>query len=83
MSTMPDQISVKIKRNAPDMRELCSVHCRSLLQTQASFANSLRMFRAVVFFGGVAAVLALEIHLVLFYVGGEDIVRAHAENLRH
>jgi hypothetical protein len=35
-----------------------------------------------VVFGGVAAVLAFEIHFVLFDVGGEDIVGAHAEDLR-
>jgi hypothetical protein len=41
------------------------------------------MFRVVVVFGRVTAVLAFEIHLVLFDVGGEDIVRVHAEDLRH
>ena len=41
------------------------------------------MFGIVLVLFRVTAVLALEIHRVLFNVGGEDIVRAHAEHLRH
>ena len=31
----------------------------------------------------IAGILTLKIHRVLFDVGGEDVVRAHAEHLRH
>ena len=41
------------------------------------------MLRVVLVFLDVAAVLALEVHRVFFDVGGEDVVRAHAEHLRH
>jgi hypothetical protein len=41
------------------------------------------MLGIVVVFGDVARVLTLEIHFVLFDVGVEDIIRAHAQHLRH
>src|SRR5208283_4418340 len=48
----------------------------------ADTAFNSNVFGIVLVLGRVAAVLALEIHLVLFDVGGEDVVRAHAEHLR-
>src|SRR6185312_3570333 len=41
------------------------------------------MFGVVLVLLHIAAVLPLEIHFVLFYIGGKHVVRAHAEHLRH
>lgn len=41
------------------------------------------MLRVVVVFGRVAGLLPLKINGVLFDVGRKNIVRAHAEDLRH
>ena len=41
------------------------------------------MLRVVVVFLGVAGFLTLEVYGVFLHIGGEDVVGAHAEHLRH